>query len=174
MIAFLFFIIGLSTEPAASQTTQVSVNELFTYFGSDITTVKSSLTKKGFKLSYDGEQFGKVQFYQWYYGKTSHNADAFFQRYIIPPTENYNWFDDCIEYIVFSEAQYLNLKKQCETVKMKLLKSGQKDFTYDDSYIRDPGTYSIYQNDNYWIHFNIVSEADKTAYKMLLRKKPAT
>jgi hypothetical protein len=172
MIAFLLLILTLNSEPANSQTTQISVNELFTYFNSDIDKVKAMMTAKGFKISYDGEKFGKVQFYQWYHGRTSHNADVFVQRYILPEAENYNWFDDCLEYIVYSADEFNSVKKQCEALKMKLLQSGQKEFTYEDAYVRDPGTFSIYQNDKYWLHLNAVQEQDKVIYKILLRKKP--
>lgn len=173
MIALLLLIFSLNSESANSQTVQVSVNELFTYFDSDIPKVKTIMAAKGFKVSYDGDKFGKVQFYQWYHGRTSHSADAFVQRYLLPETETYNWFDDCLEYIVYSADEFAAMKKQCESLKMKLLQSGQKEFTYDDSYVRDPGLFSIYQNDKYWIHLNAVKEADKMIYKILVRKKPA-
>lgn len=173
MITILLLIFVLNSEPASSQNVQISVNELFTYFNSDIAKVKNQMTAKGFKVSYDGERFGKVQFYQWYHGRTSHNADAFIQRYILPEGETYNWFDDCLEYIVYSADEFQNFKKQCEAIKMKLLESGQKEFTYEDSYVRDPGVFSIYQNDKYWLHLNAVQEADKMIYKILLRKRPS-
>jgi len=173
MIALLLLIFSLNSEPASPQTVQISVNELFIYFNSDITKVKTMMTAKGFKVSYDGDRFGNVQFYQWYHGRTSHNADMFVQRYLLPEEKSYNWFDDCLEYIVYSADEFNNMKKQCEALKMKLLQSGQKEFTYDDSYVRDPGTFSIYQNDKYWLHFNAVQEQDKVVYKILLRKRPA-
>ena len=173
MIALLLLIFSLNSEPASPQTVQISVNELFIYFNSDITKVKTMMTAKGFKVSYDGDRFGNVQFYQWYHGRTSHNADMFVQRYLLPEEKSYNWFDDCLEYIVYSADEFNNIKKQCEALKMKLLQSGQKEFTYDDSYVRDPGTFSIYQNDKYWLHFNAVQEQDKVVYKILLRKRPA-
>ena len=173
MITILLFIFVLTSQSASPQTELISVNDLFTYFNTDVAQIKSTMSAKGFKISYDGDKFGKVQFYQWYHGRTSYNSDAFLQRYIIINSEDYNWYDDCLEYITFNPDEFVNLKKQCETIKMKLLDSGQKEFTYDDSYIRDPGTFSIYQNDKYWIHFNVVQESDKIAYKMLLRKKPS-
>jgi hypothetical protein len=172
MIAFLLLILALNSGQASSQIVQVSVNELFTYYNSDIPEVKTLLTAKGFKISYDGDKFGKVQFYQWYHGRTSHNADAFIQRYILPESENYNWYDDCLEYIVYSVEEFNKMKKQCESLKMKLIQSGEKEFTYDDSYVRDPGLFSIYQNDKYWLHLNAVQEQEKVIYKILLRKKP--
>jgi hypothetical protein len=172
MIAFLLLILALNSGQASSQIVQVSVNELFTYYNSDIPEVKTLLTAKGFKISYDGDKFGKVQFYQWYHGRTSHNADAFIQRYILPESENYNWYDDCLEYIVYSADEFNKMKKQCESLKMKLIQSGEKEFTYDDSYVRDPGLFSIYQNDKYWLHLNAVQEQEKVIYKILLRKKP--
>ncbi len=161
-----------STEPFQTQAPRVSVNDLFVLYNSDIARVKNFMVTKGFKLSYDGEKFGKVQFYQWYHGRTSHNADAFMQRYIPDHTEKNNWFDDCLEYIVYSADEFRKMKRHCELIKMKLISSGQKDFTYDDSYIRDPGTFYIYQNDRFWVHFNIVQEDDKIAYKVLVRKNP--
>ncbi len=173
MFAILLFIFLLNSESTDAQVIQISVNELFTYFNSDIAKVKTQITAKGFKISYDGERFGKVQFYQWYHGRTSHNADVFIQRYILPEAENYNWFDDCLEYIVYSAEEFASVKKQCEGLKMKLIASGQKEFTYDDSYVRDPGLFSIYQNDRFWIHLNAVQEPDKIVYKILLRKRPA-
>jgi hypothetical protein len=173
MIAILLLIFALKSETASSQTVQISVNELFTYFNSDIEKVKTLMAAKGFKVSYDGEKFGKVQFYQWYHGRTTYNSDAFVQRYILPEAENYNWFDDCLEYIVYSADEFASVKKQCESLKMKLIQSGQKEFTYDDSYVRDPGLFSIYQNDRFWIHLNAVQEPDKVVYKILMRKKPA-
>jgi hypothetical protein len=173
MITILFFIFVLHSQTVNPQTAQISVNDLFIYFNADLAKVKTTMAGKGYKISYDGDKFGKVQFYQWYHGRTSYNADAFLQRYTIPGTEEYNWYDDCLEYIIYNPDEFVNLKKQCEAIKMKLLDSGQKEFTYDDSYTRDPGTYSIYQNDKYWIHFNAVQESDKIAYKILLRKKPS-
>ena len=173
MIEILLLTFLLNSETVSAQTTQISVNELFTYYNSDIDRAKTLIAAKGFKVSYDGDRFGKVQFYQWYHGRTSHNADAFIQRYILPETENYNWFDDCLEYIVYSAEDFSNVKRQCETLKMKLLESGQKEFTYEDSYVRDPGVFSIYQNDKYWLHLNAVQETDKMIYKILLRKRPA-
>lgn len=173
MIAFFLLILALNSEPASPQTVQISVNELFTYFNSDIAIVKTMMASKGFKVSYNGDRFGKVQFYQWYHGRTSHNADAFIQRYLLPETENYNWYDDCLEYIIYSADEFSNVKKQCESLKMKLIQSGQKEFTYDDSYVRDPGSFSIFQNDKYWLHLNAVQEQDKVVYKILLRKRPA-
>lgn len=173
MNTILLFIFFLNSQSAGPQTAQISVNDLFTYFNTDISKVKTTMSDKGFKISYDGDKFGKVQFYQWYHGRTSYNADAFLQRYIIPDTEGYNWYDDCLEYIIYDPDEFVNLKKQCESNKMKLLDSGQKEFTYEDSYTRDPGTFSIYQNDKYWLHFNVVQESDKIAYKILLRKKPS-
>lgn len=169
---FLILILINCAEPLQAQTAQVSVNDLFTIYNSDIAGVKSIMDTRGFKLSYDGDKFGKVQFYQWYHGRTSHNADAFMQRYIPDNTENYNWFDDCLEYIVFSADEFQKLKKSCGLLKMQLLDSGLKEFTYEDSYIRDPGSFCIYQNDKYWLHFNAVQEADKMVYKVLVRKKP--
>lgn len=160
------------TEPLQAQTAQVSVNDLITIYNSDISRVKSILVTKGFKLSYDGDKFGKVQFYQWYHGRTSHNADAFLQRYIPDNEENYNWFDDCLEFIVFSADAFQKLKRNCVSNRMQLVSSGLKDFTYDDSYIRDPGSFCIYQSDRHWMHFNAVQEADKMVYKVLVRKKP--
>lgn len=171
MIPILLFIFVLHPEPVYPQNIQISVNELITYFNSDISGVQTNLTAKGYKVSYNGDKFGKVQFYQWYHGRTSYSAEAFVQRYLIPVSEDYNWYDDCLEYIIYDSDVFLNIKKQCETIKMKLLASGQKEFTYEDSYIRDPGSFCIYQNDAYWIHFNAVQEADKIAYKILLRKK---
>jgi hypothetical protein len=173
MIAFLLFIFLLNSESTEAQLAQVSVNELFAYFNSDIPEVKTLLAAKGFKISYDGDRFGIVQFYQWYHGRTSHNADAFIQRYVLSESENYNWFDDCLEYIVYNADEFNNVKKQCESLKMRLIQSGEKEFTYDDSYVRDPGLFSIYQNDNYWLHLNAVQEQDKVIYKILLRKKPS-
>jgi hypothetical protein len=172
MILVLFFILISTAEPLHAQTARVTVNDLFTLYSSDINRAKSILTSKGFKINYDGDKFGKVQFYQWYYGRTSHNADAFMQRYITGDPENYNWYDDGLEYIIFSPDEFQKLKKSCEQIRMQLLNSGQKDFTYEDSYIRDPGTFCIYQNDKYWLHFNAVQEADKMVYKVLVRKKP--
>jgi hypothetical protein len=110
MITIFLFIFILHSVPSSAQTAQISVNDLFTYFNSDISEVKSILTAKGFKISYDGEKFGKLQFYQWYHGRTSHNADAFIQRYIILATENYNWYDDCLEYIVYDKDEFQKLK----------------------------------------------------------------
>jgi hypothetical protein len=173
MIAILLLIFALNSESAGSQTVQISVNELFAFYNSDIDKVKTLMAAKGFRVSYDGDRFGKVQFYQWYHGRTSHNADAFIQRYVLPGTENYNWFDDCLEYIVYSADEFGNVKRQCEGLKMKLLDSGQKEFTYEDSYVRDPGLFSIYQNDRYWLHLNAVQESDKMVYKILLRKRPS-
>lgn len=173
MITILLTIFFLHSQIACPQAPQISVNNLFTFFNTDIAGVKTTLSSKGFKLSYDGEKFGKVQFYQWYLGRTSYNADAFLQRYLIPNADDYNWYDDCLEYIMYNPDEFISLKKQCETIKMKLLDSGQKEFTYEDSYIRDPGAFSIYQNEKYWVHFNAVQEADKIAYKILLRKKPS-
>jgi hypothetical protein len=173
MIAILLLIFALNSETASSQTAQISVNDLFVYYNSDIGKIKSLLIAKGFKISYDGEKFGNVLFYQWHSGKTSYKADAFIQRYLQPGSDNYNWFDDCLEYIVYNADEFQNLKRQCETIKMKLLDSGQKEFTYEDSYVRDPGVFSIYQNDKYWLHFNAVKEADKMVYKILLRKRPS-
>jgi len=173
MITILLLISLLNTESVSAQTAQVSVNELFAYFNSDIAKVKTLVASKGFRISYDGDRFGKVQFYQWYHGRTSHNADAFIQRYILPETESYNWFDDCLEYIVYNADEFSNLKKQCEALKMKLVDAGQKEFTYEDSYVRDPGFFSIYQNDKYWLHMNAVKESDKMIYKILLRKRPS-
>jgi len=173
MVTILLFVLILNSEPVSPQTVQISVNDLFTYYNSDIDKVKSLLITKGFKISYNGDKFGNVQFYQWYVGKTSYQADAFVQRYLLPSSDNYNWFDDCLEYIVYNADEFQKLKKQCETIKMKLLDSGQKEFTYEDSYVRDPGFFSIYQNDEYWLHFNAVQEADKMAYKILLRKRPS-
>ena len=172
MISALFFILIFTAEPLQAQTAQVSVNDLFTLYNSDIAKVKSILVTKGFKLGYDGDKFGQIQFYQWYHGRTSHNADAFMQRYLTGDAENYNWFDDGLEYIIYSADEFMKLKRYCESIKMQLLGSGQKEFTYEDSYIRDPGTFSIYQNDKFWIHFNAVQEADKVVYKVLVRKKP--
>jgi len=172
MVLVLILILIISLEPIQAQIAQVTVNDLFTLYDSDITWVKNILTTKGFKLSYDGDKFGKVQFYQWYHGRTSHNADAFMQRYFVDNAENNNWYDDGLEYIIYSEDEFAKLKKHCESIKMQLLNSGQKEFTYEDSYIRDPGTFSIYQNDKFWIHFNAVQEADKIVYKVLVRKKP--
>ena len=173
MVIIFLFIFILQSQSANPQTAKISVNDLFTYFNTDIAKVKTTMTAKGFKISYNGDKFGKVQFYQWYHGSTSYNADAFVQRYIIPNTEDYNWYDDCLEYIIYNPDEFVNLKKHCETIKMKLLDSGQKEFTYEDSYTRDPGTFSIYQNEKYWLHLNAVQESDKIAYKILLRKKPS-
>jgi hypothetical protein len=173
MITFLLALFILNTQVASPQTSQMSVNDLFTYFDSDIAKIKSAVSSKGYKISYDGDKFGKVQFYQWYRGRTSYSADAFLQRYKIPENEEYNWYDDCLEYITYNPDEFSGLKKQCEAVKMKLVNSGQKEFTYEDSYIRDPGTFSVYQNEKYWLHFNTVQEADKVAFKLLLRKRPS-
>lgn len=173
MITIVLLIFILNSQTVSPQTVQISVNDLFKYYTSNIANVKTTMTAKGFKISYNGDKFGKVQFFQWYHGRTSYTADAFVQRYIIPGTEDYNWYDDCLEYIIYNPDEFVNLKKQCETIRMKLLDSGQKEFTYEDSYTRDPGTFSIYQNDKYWLHFNAVQESDKIAYKILLRKKPS-
>ena len=62
--------------------------------------------------------------------------------------------------------------RYCESSHMQLLESGKKEFTFTDSYLRDPGDYSIYQSSKFWIHFNAVQEADKIVYRVLIRKKP--
>jgi len=160
------------SEPFQAQPARISINDLFVLYNLDIARVKNVMASNGFKLSYNGEKFGNVHFYQWYHGRTSHNADAFMQRYIPDNTEKNKWNNDCLEYIVYNEDQFKKMKRYCELIKMKLKSSGLKDFTYDDSYIRDPGSFYIYQNDKYWVHFNIVQEDDKIAYKVLVRKNP--
>ena len=168
----LLFILIIIPKPLLPQATTVSLNDLMAIYSYDIARVKTILASKGFKLSYNGDKFGRVEFYQWYYGRTSHNAEAFMQRYISGDPGNDNWYDDGLEYIVYNPEEFQRLIRSCESIKMELLNSGQKEFTYEDSYIRDPGTFRIYQNDKYWIHFNAVQEADKMIYKVLVRNKP--
>jgi len=155
-----------------AQSGSLTVKELITLYDSDIATVSATMTRKGFKESFSGDRFGDVEFYQWYHGRTSHNADAFLQRYVIPASETYNWQNDCIEYIMYSSDEFLTQKRYCESIGMELLKSGPKARTFDDHYIMDAGIVSLYQGKNYWIHFNAVTEGNKNTYKILIRKRP--
>ena len=156
-----------------AQTGPMSMSDLLTVFNSDVAKSKSRMAEKGFKLEFNGEDYGNVYFYQWYHGRTSHNSDAFVMKYVIKDKENFDWKDDCVEYITYSRDNYVSCEKYCQSSGMGLLESGKKEFTFTDSYIRDPGNYSIYQNSKYWIHFNAVQESEKMVYRVLIRRKPA-
>jgi hypothetical protein len=164
----LFGLIGANAQPGL-----LFMGDLLAVFNADVNQSKSTLASKGFKLEFNGEDYGNVFFYQWYHGRTSHHSDAFIMKYVVKDRENFDWKDDCVEYITYSEENYESCIRFCETSQMHMLESGTKDFTFTDSYLRDPGDYSIYQNGKYWIHFNAVQEADKMVYRVLIRKKPA-
>ena len=46
MVTILLFVLILNSEPVSPQTVQISVNDLFTYYNSDIDKVKSLLIKE--------------------------------------------------------------------------------------------------------------------------------
>jgi len=164
-------ILILGLDAVNAQSGPLFMGDLLTVFNSDVGKSKSTLTSKGFKLQFNGEDYGSVFFYQWYHGRTSHNADAFVMKYVIKDPENFDWKDNSVEYITYSRDNYVSCMRYCESSGMQLLDSGKKDFTFTDSYLRDPGDYSIYQSSKYWIHFNAVLETDKTVYRVLIRKK---
>ena len=166
--AVLFFVLVA----AGAQPGPLFMGDLITVFESDVAKSKSTLTSKGFKLEFNGEDFESIFFYQWYHGRSSHQSDAFVMKYVIKDRENFDWKDDCVEYITHSRENYLSCMRYCESSHMPLLESGKKEFTFTDSYLRDPGDYSIYQSSKFWIHFNAVQESDKIVYRILIRKKP--
>lgn len=156
-----------------AQTGQLPMGDLIAIFNSDVSKSKTTLASKGFKLEFDGDDYGNVFFYQWYHGRTSHQSDAFVMKYVIKDRENFDWKDDCVEYITYSNDHFVSCEKYCQSSGMKLIESGKKDFTFTDSYIRDPGNYSIYQNSKYWIHLIAVQESEKMVYRVLIRKSPS-
>jgi len=156
---------------ANAQSGQLIMGDLLTVFNSDVAKSKTTLTSKGYKLEFNGEDYGNVFFYQWYHGRTSHNSDAFVMKYVIKDPADFDWKDNCVEYITYTRDNYMSCIRYCESSNMQLLESGKKDFTFTDSYLRDPGDYSIYQSSKYWIHFNAVLETDKTVYRILIREK---
>ena len=172
MKVFLNVILICGFYAANAQTGPLTMAELLTLFNADVAKSKATLASKGYKLEFDGEDYGNVYFYQWYHGRTSHQSDAFVMKYVVKDRENFDWKDDCFEYITYSRENYVSCEKYCQSCGMALLESGEKEFTFTDSYIRDPGIYSIYQNSKYWIHFNAVQESEKMVYRVLIRRKP--
>ena len=162
-----FFLLTLNAQPGP-----LFMGDLLTVFNSDVDKAKTTLAAKSFKLEFNGEDYGNYFFYQWYHGRTSHQSDAFVMKYVVKDRESFDWKDDCVEYITYSKENYISCIRYCESSHMQLLESGTKDFTFTDSYIRDPGEFSIYQSSKYWIHFNAVQEANKMVYRVLIRKKP--